>query len=156
MGYDPKGRLLWIDRQVGHEGGDCLFWPYHISAKGGCNVRIGGRRIIAQRHMCELKNGPPPTPKHEAAHSCGKGHLGCINPNHLRWATKLENERDKVAHGTAPRGERQNHAKLTAEQVVEIRSLSATHSNRELADRYGVTTGPIWHIVNRRTWRHLP
>lgn len=33
--------------------------------------------------MCELVYGKPPMPKHQAAHNCGKGNLGCINPKHL-------------------------------------------------------------------------
>lgn len=49
-----------------------------------------------ERHMCKLKNGDPPTPDHEAAHSCGNGKHGCINPNHLRWATDAENMADTV------------------------------------------------------------
>jgi hypothetical protein len=54
----------------------------------------------ATRVMCKLAHGPAPTPKHHAAHSCGKGHEACINPKHLRWATPRENAADAKLHGT--------------------------------------------------------
>lgn len=83
-----------------HGGGDCLIWPYSRKTDGAAQINLGGRSVIVARMVCEEVNGPPPTPAHQAAHSCGKGHLGCITPQHLRWATQVENEADKLIHGT--------------------------------------------------------
>jgi hypothetical protein len=43
-------------------------------------------------------------------------------PGNLMWGTKRQNERDKVEHGTAPRGERNGRAKVSAEQAETIRT----------------------------------
>jgi hypothetical protein len=59
-----------------------------------------GDTLYAHRLMCQLAHGDPPTPDHIAAHSCGRGHEGCVNPNHLSWKTYSENELDKRVHGT--------------------------------------------------------
>lgn len=65
---------------------------------------IDGRTHTVSRLVCEYINGKAPSPEHEAAHNCGKGHEGCVNPLHMRWATRAENFSDKVIHGTSMRG----------------------------------------------------
>jgi len=60
-------------------------------------------------------------------------------------------------HGTLP-GRRGAHstAKLTLEQVHEIRSLASTGMpNREISERFGISYATVWEIVTRRTWRSL-
>lgn len=52
-----------------------------------------------------------------------------------------------------PRGEEASNAKLTLEQVKEIRRLFPTHSNKELAKMYGVSRDCIYHVRIGKTWR---
>jgi len=111
--------------------------------------------MLASRYVCELVRGKPPTPKHEAAHSCGKGHDGCIAPGHLSWKTATQNAADKLLHGTDPRGERCGTAKLTEGQVREIRSLKGTATQAELAIRYSVARETISLIHRRINWAWL-
>lgn len=85
---------------VGYTGDDCLLWPFSKSNKGYGTINHDGRNLTVSRFLCAEVNGPPPTPDHVAAHSCGRGHTGCVNPRHLRWATRTENEADKIIHGT--------------------------------------------------------
>jgi DNA invertase Pin-like site-specific DNA recombinase len=55
------------------------------------------------------------------------------------------------------RGERHNQAKMTEEQVREIRRLRADGMKlASIARRFGITTGTASDIANRKTWRHLP
>jgi hypothetical protein len=102
--------------------------------------------------MCERKHGPAPTLDHEAAHSCGKGHEGCINPHHLDWKTPAENQADKLTHGTHRRGERCPTAKLTEKDVREIRALQGRLLGREVGEIYGVTRWTVFDIWKRRIW----
>ncbi|WP_292637037.1 hypothetical protein [Mesorhizobium sp.] len=51
------------------------------------------RRV--SRLVCEEVHGPPPSPDHEAAHSCDNGDLGCATKRHLSWKTPKENTADK-------------------------------------------------------------
>src|SRR3990167_2955933 len=85
---------------------ECLLWPYHKGSNGYGMLWRDNRQQGVHRLACEAIHGPPPTPKHEAAHLCGKGHNGCCNPQHVRWATPAENCADALAHGTQARGER--------------------------------------------------
>lgn len=133
---------------VPYDRDDCLLWPYPgvRSSKGYAYIDRGGKRRGVHRLLCEIKHGPPPTPKHVAAHSCGKGHLGCVNPKHLRWATGKENRHDMIAHGTAPRGQRQALAILTEESVREIRAWKGVIRGCELAKLYGVSQTTITNV----------
>jgi len=91
----------------------------------------------------------------EVAH--GNGDSDDNRPANLRWATHVENEADKLTHGTRPLGERHGMAKLTEETVQAIRAEYALGEVRqyELAQRYGVTTSLIGMVVRGRGWTHL-
>ncbi len=143
----------WLEAHVDHEGDECLIWPFaRIQESGMASVRYRGRQTIASRVMCELAHGKPPTPEHQAAHSCGNGHLGCMNPNHLRWATPKQNCADKVAHGTwAPR----KVERLTPSKVHAIRELALTVSRRALCDMFDLSPARASAVLNRRTWSHV-
>lgn len=161
---DPKGgrptstargeARAWLNAHKNFTGDDCLIWPFGRGQRG--YGKIGAKRStkFAHRLMCEYRHGPPPTAKHEAAHSCGRGHLGCVNPQHLSWKTRLENCADMQVHGTVIRGERQWKTKLTTVEVIAIRSSKGL-SRKELAEKYGVHRFTIGNILRRSTWGWL-
>lgn len=136
-------------------GDECLPWTFARLRKGEGSVTWEGRRQTVGRVICILRHGPPPTPLHEGAHSCGKGHEGCCNPAHLSWKTPKENNADKIAHGTLPVGERVRTAKLTAAQVLEARRLRGVVSQQSIADRFGVSQAVISKAQLGQTWAHL-
>jgi len=82
-----------------HTGDECLDWPFSRDSKGYAKVRFNSQYRIVSRLACMEAHGEPPTPEHHAAHSCGRGKEGCVNPHHMRWATPKENEADKLIHG---------------------------------------------------------
>jgi len=136
-------------------GDNCLVWPYARSGAGYAQVHEAGIKKQAARILCEMEHGAPSSPDHEAAHSCGRGAEGCINPRHLRWATRLENEEDKRLHGTVARGEHQGMSKLTEADVRAIRELARTLPQREVARRFGVRQENVSSIVRRASWAWL-
>lgn len=151
-----KTALQWLKEHVHHDGDECLIWPYALDkTTGHGSININRKIEDPSRVMCALVHGSAPTRKHEAAHSCGKGHLGCVNPRHLRWATHQENMDDMEVHGTRARGERHGLAKLTESQVLAIRSLAGTATHAALGDRFGVSDGAIFNVVHRKSWRHV-
>lgn len=90
-----------------YDGDDCLIWPFTRSGRkslhgspghGYAQIRRGGRMVSVQRIVCEHIHGDGTGM--DSAHSCGNGHLGCVSPRHLRWATRAENMADAIAHGT--------------------------------------------------------
>lgn len=137
----------------------CLIWPFprkRNPKQERVSVNVDGKTRFASRHICQLAHGDPPTPDHVAAHSCGNGHLDCMNASHLRWATSKENSDDRIIHGTMIYGEDCIGAKLTECDVREIRHLiDRGDTITSIAEKYFVTWGCIYHIKIRRTWGWL-
>ena len=152
-----KGMPWWFVREVviPYEADDCLVWPYGKVQGGRSRIRHEGRNRSVSSVVCEIVHGLPPTPKHEVAHSCGKGHEGCVNPRHLRWATHTENMADAIRHGTTTRGERHSQVKLTEAQVHRIRALKGKRPPQEIAETFGVSKSTIRSIYACRTWSWL-
>lgn len=143
--------LRWLREHASHIGGDCLLWPFARFPDGRAHMKAGK----PSRIMCELAHGPAPSPRHEAAHSCGKANDGCVNPRHLRWATPVENAADKERHGTVIWGERHGGAKLTSDDVRHIIQLRGTIPQKDIAARFGVAESCISKILNGGGWKRL-
>lgn len=140
---------------VGFAGEECLRWPFSTNTSGYGQISVNGRPIGAHRHVCTIVHGPPPTSGHLATHSCGNGHLGCVNPSHLSWKTHLGNMADMVSHGTSTRGERHHNCKLTEIKVREILSLNGKETLGVLAKKFGVRKETISKIQKGERWSFL-
>jgi hypothetical protein len=136
-------------------GDECLTWPFDRNNYGYGRLTIAGKRVVVSREVCRRVHGEPPAKGMDAAHSCGRGHLGCVNPRHLSWKTRAANVADTVEHGTSNRGERCASAKLTREQVAEVIRLKGTVTQAQLAARFGVHPGTISKVQLRTRWRWL-
>ena len=79
--------------------------------------------------------------------------------DNLEWVTCSENNQHALDTGLRQnlKGENHNNAKLTDEQVLEIKYLLELkkHSQQEIADLYGITQGPISAINKGLTWSHV-
>lgn len=135
---------------ITHQGDDCVIYPLSRNLNGHGACAINGKRHLAHRLMCEMAYGPPPTPKHEAAHSCGRGHDGCVNPRHLSWKTRAENQADRYIHNRKP--QRRYTRKLSNDQIDEIRALGGKKTNTEIAVMFGVTRQNIRQILLGQIW----
>lgn len=152
VGAMRRGKMDWIESNANYAGDDCISWGFSNCPHGRGLITENGLSMSAPRRMCIEAHGKPPTPHHQAAHSCGNGHMGCLNPNHLSWKTARENEADKRVHGTIRRGVDINTSSLTEEDVREIRSCGRATSGVALAQRYGVTATCISQVRTRKTW----
>lgn len=132
----------------------CLTWPYSRDDKGYGILGNEGRVLKAHRVMCELVHGPAPL-GHEASHSCGRGHLGCVNPTHLSWKTRSENQLDRRRHGTQQPRHWGRAGKLTPAQVLQISALKGQKTEMELAKMFDCTPTNINKIHNGQRWAHL-
>jgi hypothetical protein len=107
-------------------------------------------------------------PPLHVCHRCD--HKGCWRPDHLFPGNHSINLKDSYAKGLRvhpvnpnavvnlgnPRqGERNAAAKLTADQVRQIRQLAPTHNRTLLTHMFGVSRTGIRDVVNRRIWKHV-
>ena len=102
-----------------------------------------------------MANGPIPAGM-QVLHRCDNP--PCVRPDHLFLGTNKDNVDDKMAKGRhkCPHGTDHHRAKLTEDQVREIRRLrSAGEEIKPLAKRFGVTHPLISAIANRRIWKHV-
>ena len=145
----------FYEMALASETDDCILWPFSCNAAGYAVRRRGAGSHMVSRQLCEAIHGAP-KPDMVAAHSCGKGHTGCVNPRHIRWATTLENVHDKYIHGTVIWGEKNHQSKLTDAYVVEIlAALDSGEFQRSIARRYGVQQTTISDIARGRSWQHI-
>lgn len=82
----------------------------------------------------------------------------CVNPSHLVVGTHADNIKDMLSRNRqfVAKGETHPNAKLTAEQVLEIRAngLAGTTS-RDVAKIYGVSHVVILGIISGKTWKSV-
>lgn len=73
--------------------------------------------------------------------------------SNLCYGTHKDNAADSIVNGGRPRGSRHGMAKLTEDDVRNIRKLKL--DNETLAALYNVHPVHIWSIRTRRSWRHI-
>lgn len=75
-------------------------------------------------------------------------------PENLSWKTPAGNQADRWRHGTMCEGEKNTSAKLTDDDVREIRKLG--HLTLKLiAEMYGVHLTTIHAVRTGRYWGHV-
>ena len=130
--------------------GDCLEWTGGCFNDGyGCTWAYGKRW---KTHRLALELEGVDVTGHMVLHSCDNPL--CCNPDHLRTGTQQENMRDMRSRGRSARGTKNVKAKLTEQDVLDIRAISGM-SQKDIADRYGVHQTLISLIMNRKTWQHI-
>ena len=118
-------------------------------------VDLGKKTAKVHRLVLEAFVGPCPAGM-EACH--GDGDKTNNHLSNLRWDTAKNNSQDKIRHGTniGLRGEASTSAKLTEQQVTEIRRRCASgESQKAIADDFGVTATAVGCIVRRQTWQEV-
>jgi len=131
--------------------GECWDWSGNKDKDGYPLVSFRGKMFRANR-IAILTKGEELMDGYHACHSCGN--KSCCNPDHIYLGTPMQNNADKKHHGTYRCGEKIHCAKLTENDVLQIRKIVGTDVN--IAKMFGVSPSNICQIRNRKTWRHLP
>lgn len=161
--YRLLAERFWgkVDKSAGLTG--CWIWVGCRDSKGYGVIRVGGKNIGTHRVAWEMTNGP--IPEGGGSHGTCIIHRCdvrlCVNPAHLESGSQADNMADMIAKGRArhdnpARGIANNKAKLTESDVLAIRTIGHTVTQRELARRFGVHQSVICHILLRKLWAHLP
>lgn len=106
------------------------------------NNRLKRHRVHIM--VCELFVGPQPSPDHEVNHiDRNPGNPVWTN---LEWMTRIQNVHHSIDF--MQRGERHCCAKLSDEQVAEIRTrIESGEGQTKLAKEFGVNQSHIWKLV---------
>lgn len=134
----------------------CVFWPFSRDEKGYAKFTINRQPQHVHRYVCIATKGPPPSPVHQAAHNCGNGSRGCVSPFCMRWATQIENEADKIEHGTRLMGEMVGNSKIdtaTARQIHVLRRMGQTSD--KIAETLNIEGQQVRRIASGDRWAHV-
>ncbi|WP_394139579.1 HNH endonuclease [Cytobacillus oceanisediminis] len=81
----------------------------------------------------------------------------CINPEHLRKGTQLENMRDAMRNGKVPKGSQKPNAKYDELQIYGVKILiqNTDLNNVEIEHITQVNKEIISRVRNGKTWTHV-
>ena len=124
----------------------------HVGCAGGyANISVDGFSIKAHRLSHIIYHGAIPEGMF-VLHSCHKPR--CVNPEHLRAGTHLENMEDMVEAGRHSN----NHTRpFASAQVRELATIlkDTSMDDKELGEMFGVSPGTIYCIRTGRSWSHV-
>jgi hypothetical protein len=132
----------------------CHLWLASVN-KGGYG-RFGSH-VLAHRYAWEQINGPIPDGM-LVCHKCDNP--ACVNVDHMFLGTHLDNANDRDAKNRriALFGERHGRAKLTVDEVKEIRHLIETGvlTSWTASKKFGINHKTVSDIVSHKLWASVP
>ena len=135
----------------------CWLWTANTKHSGYGQFHGAKGPMSASRYAYLSVNGPL-LEGELVMHTCDNP--PCCNPAHLKKGSYYDNSLDMIQKGRdrkrGPRGERSSKSKLTASQVIEIRSRYPAERITKLGPIFGVSPNSIWRIITRQSWDHLP
>ena len=136
---------------------DCWIWQHRSDRYGvfSWNGREWGSHrfswALANNHNLDL---PIPTEKF-VCHTCDT--KLCCNPRHLYLGDHKANTIDAHQRDLFAKGENIPSAKLTEQQVLEIRSMpyGRRGDNKRIQLKYNICRDQVRNIINRTHWKHI-
>lgn len=146
-----------LDRFIKHVATDdngCLIWVGSKTTDGYGALFIRRKQYRAHRISFQLFLGSIPEGL-KVCHHCDNPI--CVHPDHLFLGTDADNIHDMYSKGRGQVGEKHHNAKLTEEDVKEMREKIASEelTQYKAAQIYGVDTGLVNGIVHRKYWKHI-
>lgn len=149
-----KGWNLIVESQSA-DAEKCVLWTLGKDKDGYGKIKVAGTHLRAHRLSLALKTKYYDKDMIAIHGECNNP--SCINPNHLRWGTLVDNAQDKFRDGTAQLGEQRVNSKWTIEQVMMVKQLiKQKMSKYEISAITGVTVASVDNIRLGRSWRHFP
>jgi len=145
MGRKAQSLESLLNNTRQHEG--CLLWQGCKDKDGYGLTSIRGKKLPAHRAVMSFLSD---VSGQYVLHKCAN--RDCVNPEHLYLGDQKQNVQDQIDAGTFVYGSKNGRAKLTEEQVIELRN--STVSNKEWAEKLNLAYSTIWDARNRK-WKHL-
>jgi len=153
---DEKTRF---ESKVSVDDNGCWEWEgCYKKERYGAFRLASGKTTSAHRAAYQIFKGPIPEGMC-ILHACDN--RWCVSPAHLRVGTLAENTQEAIQRGrlkNPPRHEGKTHprARLTEEQVLEIRDLvDQGWRQTDIARAYGTPDSNVNKISKREAWSHL-
>lgn len=141
---NPGGHWIW--------GGDSRDDGYGYFEMNHDNEHT---RINAHRASYIIFKDPTLDEDMVIIHTCDL--RACVNPAHLAEGSQHANMTDMAQKGRSADGEDSGQAKMTEEQVLDLRRrYSAGEGLRDLAKEFGIAPSTASYIVNLKTWQGGP
>ena len=131
------------------EGG-CWVWMGGTTVRGYGQIEHKTKKLYAHRVSYEAFVGEIPQGMY-VCHTCDN--VSCVNPNHLFLGTQKQNLQDMARKGRSTRGEKNPCAKLTEEQVNQIRTMDGTCSF--ISKLFNVSSSAISAIKRKERWSYV-
>ena len=131
------------------EGG-CWVWMGTTTVRGYGQLIKDTKKLSAHRASYEAFVGQIPKGMN-VCHTCDN--VSCVNPNHLFLGTQKQNLQDMARKGRSTRGEKNPSAKLTEEQVNQIRMMDETCSF--ISKIFNVSVSAISAIKRKERWSYV-
>lgn len=129
------------------KSGDCWIWTGPKYESGHGTMGYCGRYDGTHRLAWRFARGPIPEGMY-VCHHCDNP--ACCNPDHLFLGTPIESVQNAVRRG------RHGYRKLTEEGVKRIRARHESgETQTSIANDLGLSLGAVWHVVHRKTWKHV-
>ena len=139
------------------EGDKCWEWQASLNKplRGYGNFNVKRKPVYAHRYSYALHNGPIPEGL-DVLHRCDNPK--CVRPSHLFLGTQQDNSDDAKNKKRNQHGLRHWNAKLTIEQVLEIRAEydRGNRAAHEIAHRYSISPSVAYNVGTRKRWKNVP
>lgn len=151
--FDENFRKRFDEKWIKNEISGCWLWTASCAGQMGYGqIKLPKQRKQEYAHRISylLYKGIIPE-RHQVCHTCDNPK--CVNPDHLFVGTSADNHADMKAKWRHLYGEKNGNAKLTLEQVEQIRQmLKANIPQRTVGKAFGVHQTAISKINVRIHW----
>jgi len=128
----------------------CWEWLGGKNSQGYGYINVRGKMVSAHRYMYQLTKGLIKKGNH-VRHSCHN--QPCVNPAHLSQGTPTENSQDSVRDKQMFQGINNPAAKLSEDQVREIRKRRLAGENGyDLAREFAIHNCAVYEIASGKRW----
>jgi hypothetical protein len=156
----PLGVRFWSKVRKG-EPDACWEWTAGRFSTGYGAFLVDYQNRGAHRIAWELSNGETVPAGKVVCHRCDNP--PCCNPGHLFLGLPADNTADMLAKDrqvtpgptVSLKGESQPEAKLTDDDVRDIRQRVGSVTQRAMAQEYGVSESTISLVVLGKHWKHV-